>query len=53
MSTVQVQYFSVFILASMIGSNIFVNLILVGSGEVIAGIFSGYLYANYKDVRAF
>ena len=37
----------------MIGSNIFVNLILVGSGEVIAGIFSGYLYANYKDVRAF
>ena len=53
MQAIQVQYFSLFILASILGNNIFLNLIMVGSGETLAGLVSGYLLANYSDVRVF
>ena len=53
MQCIQVQYFSLFILASILGNNIFLNLIMVGSGETLAGFVSGYLLANFKDTRVF
>ena len=46
---IQLQYFCVFLLAGLIGSNLFVNLLMVGVGEGAASILSGPLYGNFSD----
>jgi len=42
-----------FYLASVLDGNLFVNLMLVGGGETVAGIWSGILLSRMKDTNVF
>ena len=53
MSLVQIEYFMAFYLASVLDGNLFVNLMLVGAGETVAGIWSGILLSRMKDTHVF
>ena len=48
-SVIQLQYFSCYLMSGIIGSNLFVNLLMLGAGEGVASIISGFLYSNYRD----
>ena len=53
MQCIQVIYFSMYFLATLIGGNIYVNIIFVGAGEVIGGFISGYMLGKLKDSTCF
>ena len=40
-------------LVTVIGGNIFVNSIVMGFGEMLAGVISGCLLRKFKDTRVF
>ena len=52
-SLVQIQYFGLYFLTTVIGGNIFVNAIILGSAESIAGVLSGYLLGRFPDGKVF
>ena len=53
MSMINIQYNSMYFLVTVIGGNIFVNCIVMGVGEIIAGLLSGWLMRRFKDVHVF
>ena len=53
MMSIQVQYYSMYYLCTVIGGNIFLNCIMLGVGESIAGFVSGYLLSKFKDSKVF
>ena len=53
MSLITIQYNSLYFLVTVIGGNIFVNCIVMGVGEVAAGLLSGKLLSQFKDVHVF
>ena len=53
MSSIEIQYFSVYYLAADIGGNLFTNVILLSIGASVSGVVSGYLINVYSDVRVF
>lgn len=52
-SLVQIQYFGLYFLATVIGGNIFVNAIILGSAESVGGVLSGYFLGRFPDARVF
>ena len=53
MCALQISYFSVFLMAAMIGNNLFINCCLVGIGETLGGILSGIALSKMSDKNAF
>lgn len=53
MQCIQVNYYSMYFLATIIGGNIFLNSVFVGVGEVMAGLISGYMLIKFKDSNCF
>ena len=53
MSLICIQYYSLYFLLTVIGGNIFINCIIMGLGEVFAGVCSGCLLRNFKDTTVF
>jgi len=53
MQAIQVQFYSSYILASVIGSDIFMNLIMIGIGQVLASLLCGLLFQSYTDSKVF
>lgn len=53
MPSLQIQYFSMYFLAAKIGDNKFVNCSLIGLGEMIGGLISGFLMTRIHDHHVF
>ena len=53
MQSIEVMYYSMYFLATLIGGNIFVNSIFVGVGEVAAALISGWMLSKFKDSHCF
>ena len=53
MSLILIQYNSLYLLLTEIGGNIFINCCVCGSGEILAGMVSGFLLGNFKDTKVF
>jgi predicted MFS family arabinose efflux permease len=53
MCSLQIQYFSIYFLGASIGGNKFVNLMLIGVGEMIGGALSGFALTRMSDHRVF
>ena len=53
MCLIFIQYVAIYFLSTLIGGNIFINCILMGIGEIIAGLLSGFLLNKFKDTQVF
>ena len=53
MSCIILQYYSLYFLITIIGGNIFINCIVMGVGEILAGLISGQLMQRFKDTHVF
>ena len=51
MSLILIQYNSLYLLVTEIGGNIFINCCVIGSGEIMAGMISGFLLRKFKDTK--
>lgn len=50
---IYIQYNTIYFMVTVIGGNIFVNCIIIGVGEMIAGLISGILLKRNKDTNVF
>ena len=48
-----IQYNALYYLITVMGGNVFVNCLLMGCGEMIAGLLSGYFLSKFKDTSVF
>lgn len=53
MCMITMQYNALYFMVTVIGGNIFVNCIVMGCGEIMAGFISGWLLRKLKDTHVF
>lgn len=53
MCMINMQYNALYFMVTVIGGNVFVNCVVMGTGECMAGILSGFFLKRYKDTHVF